>query len=132
MKHISILTSNDIIIFDRWYHGKNLVDVLNNRGIGYIFRMKCNSLLFNRMSNGQSKIINYCGHDVQLFKYKIKVGRYYILTSIAEDILINEIKALYWKRWKIETDNKKFKYDILLNNVRSKNYNTFMVDIESI
>ena len=48
--------------------------------------MKCNSLLFNRMSNGQSKIINYCGHDVQLFKYKIKNEQYYILTSIIKDI----------------------------------------------
>ena len=94
--------------------------------------MKCISLLFNGMSNGQSKIINYCGHDVQLFKYKIKNEQYYILSSITEDISINEIKALYWKRWKIETDNKKFKYDILLNNVRSKNYNTFMVDIEHL
>ena len=82
--------------------------------------MKCISLLFNGMSNGQSKIINYCGHDVQLFKYKIKNEQYYILSSITEDISINEIKALYWKRWKIETDNKKFKYNILLNNVRSK------------
>ena len=91
--------------------------------------MKCNSSLFDGMSNGQSKIID---HDVQLFKYKIKNEQYYILTSITEDISINEIKALYWKRWKIETDNKKFKYDILLNNVRSKNHNTFMVDIESV
>ena len=38
------------------------------------------------MSNGQSKIINYCGHDVQLFKYKIKNEQYYILTSIIKDI----------------------------------------------
>jgi hypothetical protein len=54
------------------------------------------------------------------------------LTSITDKLTIGEIKALYWKRWNIETDNKKIKYDILCEDIRSKNYNSFLVDIECI
>ena len=86
-----------------------------------MFRVKDNSLLFRDMYFGKSKIIKLNDVDVQLFKYKIKGNTYHILTSITEKISIAEIKALYWRRWKIETDNKKFKYDILSSNIRSKN-----------
>ena len=72
------------------------------------------------------------GRDVQIFKYKIKNEFYYILTSITEHISVNEIKAIYWKRWKLESNNKKFKYDVLCTDIRSKNYNSLMVDIESV
>ena len=84
------------------------------------------------MYNGKSKIIKYLGNDVQLFKYKIKDQQYYILTSITDNISIGEIKALYWKRWGIEINNKKFKYDVLYNNIRSKTYNSFLVDLEAV
>jgi hypothetical protein len=82
------------------------------------------------MELGKSKVINHCGVNIQLFKYKIKDETYCILTSITEKISISEIKGLYWLRWKIETHNKKIKYDTLCNNIQSKNYNSFMTDIE--
>ena len=132
LDQLSYLSSNDIVIFDRWYFSQSLVKTLNENNIGYIFRMKSRSKFFNNMSLGKSKIVRYMGTDVQLFKYKIKSENYYILTSITDNISIKEIKAMYHKRWKIETDNKKFKYDVLYNNVRSKNYNSLLVDIESI
>ena len=132
LNQLSYLTPNDIIIFDRWYFSEMLTKTLNDKNIGYIFRMKSNSRFFKNMSLGKSKIVNYLGVDVQLFKYKIESDNYYILTSITEKISIKEIKALYQKRWKNETDNKKFKYDILHNGIRSKNYNSLLVDIESV
>jgi hypothetical protein len=97
-----------------------------------MFRMKNNSKMFRTMHFGKSKIIKFNGVLVQLFKYKIKDEIYNIFTSIIESITVGEVKALYWRRWKIETDNKKFKYDILRNNIRSKNYNSIATDIECI
>lgn len=132
LDQLSYLTPDDIVIFDRWYFSEMLTKKLNDVNIGYIFRMKSNSSFFKNMSFGKSKIVTYLGVDVQLFKYKIKKENYYILTSITEKISIKEIKALYQKRWKNEIDNKKFKYDILCNNIRSKNYNSLLVDIETI
>ena len=94
-----------------------LIKKLNDHNIGYIFRMKSNSNFFKNMNLGKYKIITYLGIKVQLFKYKIKSENYYILTSITDNISIKEIKAMYHKRWKIETDNKKFKYELFEKNV---------------
>ena len=132
LDQISYLSSNDVVIFDRWYYSNMLIKKLNDNNIGYMFRMKSKSNFFKNMGLGKSKKITYLGRDIQLFKYKIKKENYYILTTIIDDISIKEIKALYRKRWKVETDNKKFKYDILYNNIRSKNHNSFLVDIEAI
>ena len=59
---------------------------LNNKGTGYIFRMKNKSKLFQDMGYGKSKIIN--GINVQLFRYKIKNETYNILTYILDNIMI--------------------------------------------
>lgn len=67
-----------------------------------------------------------------LFKYKIKKETYCILTSIVDPISLSEIKALYWRRWQVELDIRKFKYDILYDKIRSKNHNSLLLDIECI
>ena len=75
-----------------------LVGKLNENNIGYIFRMKSNSNFFKNMCLGKSKIANYLGVNVQLFKYKIKTDNYYILTLITENIsIIND--NLECKEW---------------------------------
>ena len=132
LDQLHLLNSNDVLVLDNWYFSKNLQKTFVDNDIGYIFRMKKNSKYFSGMKFGTSKIITINKQPVQLFKYKIKKHEYYILTSITEKITIAEIKALYWRRWKIETDNKKFKYDILSSDIRSKNYNSLLADIESI
>ena len=132
LDQLHLLNSNDILILDNWYFSKELQKTFVNKDIGYIFRMKHNSKYFLDMKFETSKIIKINEKDVQLFKYKIKKHEYYILTSITEKITIPEIKALYWRRWKVETDIKKFKYDVLSTDIRSKKYNSFLVDIESI
>lgn len=132
LDQLNKLNNNDVIVMDKWYYSKYLHKKFIDKNIGYIFRVKDNSLLFRNMGFGKSKIIKLNDVDVQLFKYKIKGKCYHILTSITEKISIAEIKALYWRRWKIETDNKKFKYDILSSNIRSKKNNSIAVDIECI
>ncbi len=117
---------------DKWYWSIDLHKILISKQIGYIFRMKNNSTYFKNLKYNTSNIIKINNVDVQLFKYKIKKNNYYMLSSIIEKISINEIKAIYWKRWKIESDNKKFKYNILSTNIRSKNYNSLLVDVETI
>lgn len=132
LDQLHLFNSNDVLIFDRWYYDTKLHKTMIDKNIGYMFRMKDNSTHFKNMKNGQSQIVVINGTNVQLFKYSMKNHNYNILTSITEKVSISEIKALYWKRWQIETDNKKFKYDILTTNIRSKNYNSFLADIECI
>lgn len=132
LEQLDKLNCNDVVIMDKWYYSKYLHKKFTEKNIGYMFRVKDNSLLFRDIAFGKSKIIKLNDVDVQLFKYKIKGNNYHILTSITDKISIAEIKALYWRRWKIETDNKKFKYDVLSSNIRSKKNNSIATDIECI
>ena len=132
MQQLDKLTNNDVIIFDRFYFCNRLHKELIRKNIGYIFRATNDIIAFNDITINESKIKHINGSDVQLFKYKIKDEQYNIISSITENISIDEIKALYWKRWKIETDNNKFKYNILEANIRSKNDNSIATDIECI
>jgi hypothetical protein len=132
INQLHLFGENDVLIFDRLFFSNKLMQTLIEHNINFIFRVKNNSNLFKNMNNGKSKIVKHLNLDVQLFKYKIKSENYSILTSILDNISIAEIKALYWNRWNIETDNRIFKYDILFNNIRSKTYNSFLTDIETI
>ena len=49
LQQIDTLTNNDIIVFDRLYYSYNIMKNLNNKGTGYIFRMKNKSKLFQDM-----------------------------------------------------------------------------------
>lgn len=93
--------------------------------------MKDNSLLFKNMQPERTKNLKHLNNDVKLFKYVIKTNTYNILTSLT-NISLKEMKAVYWKRWKVETENKKFKYDILSKGIRSKKYESFLTDLESV
>ena len=132
LQQIDDLTNNDIVVFDRLYYSTKFHKKLIDKNIGYMFRMKNNSKLFKNIHPGKYKTKNVNGVNVKLFKYKVKNEVYNILTSITDKISVGEIRALYWKRWKIETDNKKFKYDILRTNIRSKKYFSLSVDVECV
>lgn len=132
LQQIDKLDKNVVTIYDRIYYCAMLHNKLIEKNIGYMFRMKNNSKLFKDIGIGKNKIKNVNGVNVKLYKYVINNQKYNILTSILDDISIGEIKALYYKRWKIESDNKKFKYDILREEIRSKNYNSLCVDIETV
>ena len=124
--------ATDIFIFDRLYYSSKLINILNKKGFGYIFRMKYTSNFFKGMALGRSKIFEYNGTDVQAFKYKITDQDYYILTSVAMFLSISEIVRQRWLRWKVETDIKKIKYDVLTSRIRSKNYNSLRADLACI
>jgi len=132
LEQLDYLSNNDILMGDRWYYNKNLHKILRDKNIGFFLRAKNNCPLFNDMICNETKSINYLGQNLKLYKYKIKDEDYNIITSITNEIHIDEVKALYWRRWKIETDFKKEKYDVLHGNIKSKKENTFLLDIECI
>ena len=58
----------------------------------------------------------------RMVKIKLSDNSYeYLLTNLPrEDFAIDDMKYLYWKRWKIETAIDKYKYDISAVNFHSK------------
>lgn len=62
------------------------------------------------------------------FKYTINDNIYYIRTTIY-DKGINYFKDTYWKRWKVEVNFKHSKYNLSMNNIKSKSENSVTQDI---
>lgn len=114
---------NELILFDRGYPSKNLVSYLEHSKIKYLMRVSSQFI----------KVVNEAREEDQIVEVKIdeqivriRVLRF-LLDSKEEELLItnlfdeslsiNDFKALYFKRWGIET-----KYDELKNRLQIENF----------
>ncbi len=122
----------DVLIFDRLYYSYELINTLKKKGFECIFRVKSNSIYFNSFKCEHSKTDIVNDVPVRLFKYIIAKEEYCIMTTIMDDISISEIKAMYWLRWKVETDIGKMKEKIMPNRIRSENINSLLTDLACI
>jgi hypothetical protein len=135
---IGFLNRGDIIIFDRGYYSIELIKLLKERGIHYIFRCNCDYKIFENLNLNEEKVMD---RDLQLsngtiketFKvcrYVISKDDYFIATSLI-DTKIDDIKKLYCKRWKVETNFKFLKYNLSLLNSNTRKENLLKQDIYS-
>jgi len=105
---------------------------LCNKKINFVFRMKSNNKC----------IQNFVGNDhifdislnkekyvrCKIVKYKPNHEECYLLTNLI-DHNVTSLSRYYWNRWKIETDFRKIKYDILFDVIRSKSKNQIILDV---
>ena len=100
---------------------------MNNLGINYIFRLKTN---FNIVKNLENNDYTFTEDNIEkrVIKYTIKNEDYYLLTNLFNKT-IEELKENYWSRWEIEINFKKTKYNLSLNNIKSKNENSLKQEI---
>ena len=131
-EQIKYLRAGDIVIFDREYFSYDIIEKLNNKGINYIFRLKYNKKEVQYMKNNninnyifKVKNINY-----KTVSYKINDSEedYYLFTNLIYKS-IEELKDLYWKRWKVELHFKETKYNLSLNNINLKTENSLKQEI---
>jgi hypothetical protein len=122
-QQIKYLRKGDIVIFDRGYFSYDIIDILNNKGINYIFRLKNNKKEVTHLINNNLKeyIFKYKNIDNKVVHYNIDdlSEDYYLYTNLIHKS-IDELKDLYWKRWCIETHFKESKYNLALNNINLK------------
>ena len=132
IKQFKYLNKGDILIMDRGYYSKKLLYLLNNRSINIIFRLKNNLKQISSIKNKNDVItfIEYEGTKIKfrIIKYKINNKIYYLGTTIY-DKNIKYFKDLYWKRWKIEINFRHSKYNLSMNNIKSKTKNSIIQDI---
>ena len=69
----------------------------------------------------KTKNVNY-----KTVSYKINDSEedYYLFTNLIYKT-IEELKDLYWKRWKVELHFKESKYNLSLNNINLKTRNLY-------
>ena len=127
INQLKYINKNDTLIMDRGYYSDNLLKILNNLGINYIFRLKTN---FNIVKNLENNDYTFTEDNIEkrVIKYTIKNEDYYLLTNLFNKT-IEELKENYWSRWEIEINFKKTKYNLSLNNIKSKNENSLKQEI---
>jgi len=133
-RHFNICVTLDpdgkkLIIFDRGYASFELIEMLEEMGIHYVFRVK---RAFNKDVDAQSKSDGYvflkkgekCIH-VRVVKFMLDSGEEeMLLTNITDKRLgKNAFKKLYFMRWPVE-----IKYDIVKNKLQLENFNTRTVE----
>jgi hypothetical protein len=139
IKQLNYVDVNNIILFDRGYPCKILINELEKRNIKYIIREKKTTLHVRHLiknnldeyyfckNNFKCKVVKYSLNDKQNTK-KPKLNEYYILTNIL-DMSIEDLKNNYAKRWNIETHFRELKYTTSLGNITAKTENSVLQEI---
>jgi hypothetical protein len=147
LEQLRYFKKGDIAVYDRGYFSIKLANILYEKGIYFIFRVKKNLKMVKELqATNKNEITTYLTIEkkkiqVRLIRYKIddenlkgnyrlpEDGYYYICTNLNDDKTINYIQNLYHERWSIETNFKVVKYDMTLSNIKSKNLINIEQDI---
>lgn len=113
---------NDLILFDRGYPSKELIAKLYKAKINFLMRASNYFINEVRQANEADQIVEF---KYKGEKYKLRVLRF-ILDSGEEEILVSSLldprftldnfKALYFKRWGIETKYNELKHKLEIEN----------------
>ena len=138
IEQLNYIRRGDTLIFDRGYYSENMINVLNNKKVNYVFRIKNSCLISkNLILNNQTFVIykkeNY---NYKVVNYTIKnesneseeSENYFLLTNLI-NLSVEELKNIYWKRWSIETHFKEAKYTTSLGNLNCKTLNNLLKEI---
>lgn len=129
-RHLAHLKKGDLVMFDRYYAGHDLMWSLHKRRIDFLFRMKeswWNVVKGFMEEKTNDKIIKLdCKKgmiDVRLVKYKLPNGKIQVFcTSVLDQKKFdpNDLGELYQCRWGIEETYKTLKNWIELENFSGK------------
>jgi len=114
---------NDLILFDRGYPSKELINYLESNGIKYLMRVQSNFLKVVTETTKADEIVEVETGDQIL---KIRVIKFMLDSEIQEVLITNltdksldisDFKELYFKRWSIEV-----KFNELKNRLQIENF----------
>jgi len=110
MRHLEHLVVGDVVVMDRGYYSRDILDAFTEKGVHVVFRMRANNLKKewnNDLDDFLSSNKNRNGIEInsRFVKYTINDVKYMLMTSLVdkESDSIDLIKAMYHNRWNIET-----------------------------
>jgi hypothetical protein len=123
---------NIIFVMDRAYFSYNLFDILNNKNIKFVVRIKNNCIHINNNKKKDIRIISYKTNIIETKKNKdgkdIRLSRdlsCYIATNLDISYDDDKIKDIYKSRWDIEVFFKilksNFKFSCLVEHNEETN-----------
>lgn len=118
---------------DGGYYSQELIGILIDRKINFVFRLPSNNLFINDHGSDKFDIISTNNNTAKCkivnFTKNINNQIVYLLTNLIN----HNTKTLtdhFWYRWEVETDFRKLKYDIMYERIRSKSEKQVMIDIK--
>ena len=128
---IKYLRSGDIVIFDRGYYSYDIVEKLEIIDVNYIFRLKSSKKEVKFMKKNNIIDHSFINKNInnRIINYRVdnSEDEYYLLTNLSYSI--DELKNLYWKRWKVEIHFKESKYNLSLKTINLKTENSLLQEI---
>jgi hypothetical protein len=141
LRHIDVLCSlpsfgKECIIFDRGYASFDLIRSLSDRSISFVMRVRRKfSLTIDRLEAGDHHgvILQKSGYEdipVRVIKFTLPSGEEEtLITDITDKRMgISAFKALYFKRWPIETKFDEVKNKLEVENFSGRTVNAIMQD----
>jgi hypothetical protein len=131
---LKYINENDIVIFDAGFYSDELYELLVNKKIKCIFRIKKNKIESKKLLNNNSEITlsmdkHVIRYDIEYkqsqknkndeIEYIEKKSSFYMMTNIL-NLNLETIKTLYHDRWFIEEYFKIIKIFMTPNNLRHK------------
>ena len=133
ISQLKFVNKGDTLIMDGGYYSENLINILIDREINFIFRMPSSNLFVQNYVN-DNYLFDIHAHNnlnvkCKIIKYIKNNEKMYLLTNLI-NYSAKTLKKNYMLRWEVETDFRKIKYDILYNNIRSKTKKQVMIDVK--
>jgi hypothetical protein len=120
----------ELILFDRGYPSQELIRVLSESGIDFVMRVRQKfNLEIDGLSMGEHRIRVDVGggemRSIRVIKFRLSSGESETLISslMGGKYGVNKFKALYFKRWPVET-----KYDEIKKKLEVENFSGRLVD----
>jgi hypothetical protein len=129
-QQLNHIPDNSILIFDRGYYSKDLVDILENNNIKSLFRLKRDANSFVKKfyrHNNITKKIPVGEHKMKIFRYFIDGKHYLCGTNINSSV--SYLKKLYRQRWTVEEGFKTMKSNLSFKKIHSKTLNLLKQEI---
>jgi hypothetical protein len=135
----SELHEGDIVVHDGGYYSEEIFNMYVVNKIDTIFKLKkTTDSLFCKRKKYDFIIKKYfpkikCHHKIRYIKFYTDNGNgkraTYLCTTLINTHTRDEIISMYRKRWEIETHFRYSKYDISLNDIKSKSVNNIQQDV---
>ena len=119
-----------LLIFDRGFYSKELVDATNKKGVSFLFRIKNNCQKDIDAANEPDQVITVGETKLRIINFVLPTGEVEKLATniFDEDFTVSDFAAIYEKRWGVETSYLMVKERLAIENFTSAKKNLMLQD----
>lgn len=119
-----------LLIFDRGFYSKELVEAMNKKGVYFLFRIKNNCQKLIDAANEPDQIVTVDNFKLRIINFVLPTGEVEKLATniFDESFDISDFAAIYEKRWGVEISYLMLKERLAIENFTSAKKNLMLQD----